>query len=125
MAKAVPISRAAQEPTDEPCPWPGIYDGACRQHVIHPDEFSCSRCDGSKLPDIPRAPAKNAKVAEWIDWAVKTGASEDYARTLARDELIAEFGDRPAQAPAEERGEVTVAPSEVVGGVAVRTGGVS
>lgn len=108
------VSNVPQEPRDEPCPWPEVVDGACRNHILHPDEFGCDRCAHSKPPaDIPVAPKRGAKVADWIDWAVRVGADPEYARSRSRDELIDEFGSRlpapPVNPPATgTEPEVTV-----------------
>lgn len=89
-----------REPTDEPCPYPTVVNGACRAHILHPDEFSCDRCAKSKPPaDIQLAPARSAKIADWIGWAVTVGAEPNYAASRSRDELIDEFGDRLAAPP--------------------------
>lgn len=91
----IPVTNVPMEPPDGPCPWPEVSDGACRNHLLHPGEFSCDRCADVDPPaDLDTAPRRNAKVADWIDWAVLCGADPDYARSRSRDELIDEFGDR-------------------------------
>lgn len=81
---------------------PVTDDGACRQRLIHPDAFECQRCTGVKPSAFVEQPPKasDARTA-WVDWAVATGATREYAGALSRDELIAEFGAslaRPAEA---------------------------
>ncbi len=105
------VAGVPREPTDEPCPYLPVVDGACRAHILHPGEFSCDRCAKSKPPaDIQLAPTRSAKIADWIGWAVTVGADANYAASRSRDELIDEFADRlaaPPTNPPSPPGDVT------------------
>ncbi len=107
------VSNAPQEPRDVPCPWPDVLNGACRNHILHPEEFSCTRCKGAKsLPEFERAPKANAKIGDWIDFAVATGADQGYASSRSREELAEEFGAR-LSAPEPVQVADPTAPDEV------------
>ncbi|MEJ7724089.1 MAG: hypothetical protein WKF64_07280 [Ilumatobacteraceae bacterium] len=75
--------------------------GACRQRLLHPDEFECGRCHGAKVEHPPSAPKRAAKRVEWIEWAVAVGARREEAGALSRDELIEQYGGMLGRYPAD------------------------
>ena len=50
-------------------------------------------------PDVAEVPAKRAKKAEWVDWAVAWGADRSAAEKLSKAALIREFSSVSAAAP--------------------------
>ncbi|MFD5111442.1 hypothetical protein ACFWNG_03855 [Streptomyces sp. NPDC058391] len=57
-----------------------------------PESEGISEVGGSEPAD-DKAPSKRASKDDWVAWAVKTGATEEEASALTRDELAEKYAD--------------------------------